>query len=216
MVLFFARPCSPQPRFLGPEFWLPIYREPGLRFRIRFMTARGRESDRVRGLLAGADDYVVKPSSIAELVARVRALLRRSPPRSISRELSAGDLLIDLNAYRFTRASRDVHLDRTEFRLLEYLMGRPGRVFSLLQLTDQVWGLGLGLEERTVDVYIRRLRKALSHGSERDPIRTIRGLGYSFDETFGQTLERIKTVVRRRSMCSGDLGDGALKLEKSR
>ena len=148
--------------------------------------ARGEEGERVRGLSVGADDYVVKPFSVPELMARVRALLRRSRPERIAERLSAGDLDLDRETKRVRRGARDIHLGPTEFRLLEYLLERPGRVFSRAQLLDGVWGLSAEIDERTVDVHIGRLRKALSRGKERDPIRTVRGAGYAFDETFGK------------------------------
>jgi two-component system, OmpR family, phosphate regulon response regulator PhoB len=150
------------------------------------LTARGDESERVRGLTIGADDYIVKPFSVPELMARVRALLRRSRPDRVAALLVAGDLALDRENWRVVRSSRNVHLGPTEFRLLEYLMSKPGRVFSRAQLLDSVWGLSAEIDERTVDVHVGRLRKALSLTSERDPIRTIRGAGYSFDETFGK------------------------------
>jgi two-component system phosphate regulon response regulator PhoB len=150
------------------------------------LTARGEEGERVRGLSVGADDYVVKPFSVPELMARVRALLRRSRPERIAEKLSAGDLDLDRETRRVRRGARDVHLGPTEFRLLEYLLEKPGRVFSRAQLLDGVWGLSVEIDERTVDVHVGRLRKALSRGRERDPIRTVRGTGYSFDETFGK------------------------------
>ena len=150
------------------------------------LTARGEESERVRGLSIGADDYVVKPFSVPELMARVRALLRRSRPERIANQLAAGDLMLDRETRRVRRATREVHLGPTEFRLLEHLMEKPGRVFSRAQLLDGVWGLSVEIDERTVDVHVGRLRKALSRGRERDPVRTVRGAGYSFDENFGR------------------------------
>jgi two-component system, OmpR family, phosphate regulon response regulator PhoB len=150
------------------------------------LTARGEEGERVRGLSVGADDYVVKPFSVPELMARVRALLRRSRPERIAEKLSAGALDLDRETKRVRRGARDVHLGPTEFRLLEYLLEKPGRVFSRAQLLDGVWGLSAEIDERTVDVHVGRLRKALSRGKERDPIRTVRGAGYAFDETFGK------------------------------
>ena len=150
------------------------------------LTSRGEETERVRGLSVGADDYVVKPFSVPELMARVRALLRRSRPERIADRLIAGDLDLDRETRRVRRGSREVHLGPTEFRLLEYLLERPGRVFSRAQLLDGVWGQAVEIDERTVDVHVGRLRKALSRGRERDPIRTVRGAGYSFDETFGK------------------------------
>ena len=151
------------------------------------LTARGEEAERVRGLSIGADDYVVKPFSVPELMARVRALLRRSRPERVANRLSAGDLDLDRETRRVRRGGREVHLGPTEFRLLEYLLEKPGRVFSRAQLLDAVWGLSAEIDERTVDVHVGRLRKALSRGRERDPVRTVRGAGYSFDETFGKT-----------------------------
>src|SRR6195952_4934743 len=151
------------------------------------LTARGEEGERVRGLSVGADDYVVKPFSVPELMARVRALLRRSRPERIAERLVAGDLDLDRETRRVRRGTRDLHLGPTEFRLLEYLLERPGRVFSRAQLLDGVWGQAVAIDERTVDGPAGRLRKSLSRGRERDPIRTVRGAGYSFDETFGKT-----------------------------
>ena len=150
------------------------------------VTARGEEAERVRGLSVGADDYVVKPFSVPELMARVRALLRRSRPERIAERLYAGDLDLDRETRRVRRGVRDIHLGPTEFRLLEYLLEKPGRVFSRAQLLDAVWGQAAEIDERTVDVHVGRLRKALSRGRERDPIRTVRGTGYAFDETFGK------------------------------
>jgi two-component system phosphate regulon response regulator PhoB len=150
------------------------------------LTARGEERERVRGLSIGADDYVVKPVSVPELMARVRALLRRSRPDRIASLLAAGNLELDRQNWRVHRGDRDVHLGPTEFRLLEHLMAKPGRVFSRAQLLDSVWGLSAEIDERTVDVHVGRLRKALSKPEEPDPIRTVRGAGYAFDETFGK------------------------------
>jgi two-component system phosphate regulon response regulator PhoB len=143
------------------------------------VTARGEEAERVRGLSVGADDYVVKPFSVPELMARVRALLRRSRPERIAERLYAGDLDLDRETRRVRRGVRDIHLGPTEFRLLEYLLEKPGRVFSRAQLLDGVWGQAAEIDERTVDVHVGRLRKALSRGRERDPIRTVRGTGYA-------------------------------------
>ena len=150
------------------------------------LTARGEEGERVRGLSVGADDYVVKPFSVPELMARVRALLRRARPERVAVKLTAGALELDRETRRVRRGNRDVHLGPTEFRLLEYLMEKPGRVFARSQLLDSVWGMSAEIDERTVDVHIGRLRKALATGAEDDPIRTVRCSGYSFDETFGR------------------------------
>jgi two-component system phosphate regulon response regulator PhoB len=156
------------------------------RLPVIFVTAQGEEAQRVRGLSIGADDYVVKPFSMPELMARVRAVLRRSRPERIAKRQYAGDLDIDRETRRVRRGRRHIHLSSTEFRLLEFLVERPGRVFTRAQLLDAVWGQEF--TERTVDVYIGRLRnnKALSKGGERDPILTMRGDGYAFDETFGK------------------------------
>src|ERR671923_2943022 len=149
---------------------------------ILMLTARGEESDRVRGLSTGADDYVVKPFSLPELMARVKAILRRAAPDRVSDVLKVADIELDRMAQRVTRGSREVHLGPTEYRLLEFLMERPARVLSRSQLLDGVWGRDVFVDERTVEVHIGRLRKALIRGKEFDPIRTVRGAGYVFDE----------------------------------
>src|ERR1700759_4026984 len=143
------------------------------------LTARGEESDRVRGLDTGADDYIVKPFSMSELAARVRAVLRRIRPGLADDRIRHGDLVIDRVAHRVKRDGKEIHLGPTEFRLLDYLMQHPGRVFSREQLLDAVWGSDVYVEARTVDVHIGRLRKALNDGFEEDPIRTVRSAGYS-------------------------------------
>jgi two-component system phosphate regulon response regulator PhoB len=153
---------------------------------IIMLTARGEESERVRGLATGADDYIVKPFSVPELLARVRALLRRASPERVALVLTIGDLELDREKKRVSRASQPVDLGPTEFRLLEYLMERPGRVFSREQLLDGVWGSDVYIDERTVDVHVGRLRKALNRGHATDPIRTVRGAGYSLDDRFGK------------------------------
>lgn len=145
------------------------------------LTARGEEADRVKGLASGADDYVVKPFSPAELLARVRAVLRRSTSSAPDETLTYGDLTMDLAAHKVTRNERSVHLGPTEFRLLRVLLKRPGRVFSREQLLDLAWGRDIYLEARTVDVHIRRLRKQLNGPGESDLIRTVRGAGYALD-----------------------------------
>jgi len=148
---------------------------------IIMLTARGEESDRVRGLDTGADDYVVKPFSMTELTARIRAVLRRLRPGLAEDRVRRGDLLIDRVAHRVKRAGLEIHLGPTEFRLLDYLMQHPGRVFSREQLLDAVWGSDVYVEARTVDVHIGRLRKALGVSDSDDPIRTVRSAGYSLD-----------------------------------
>lgn len=150
------------------------------------LTARGEENERVRGLATGADDYIVKPFSVPELLARIKTILRRVNPDAIAERLKAGDIALDRRTRRVTRATRDITLSPTEFRLLEYLMQSPGRVYSRSQLLDAVWGRDIYVDERTVDVHVGRLRKCLKRGREIDPIRTVRGMGYSFDERFGR------------------------------
>src|SRR3954471_16185573 len=150
------------------------------------LTARGEEGDRVRGLATGADDYIVKPFSVPELLARVRALLRRTQPAHIASVLVAGNLEVDRETHRVRRAGQELHLGPTEFKLLEFLMQSPGRVFSREQLLDSVWGRDVYIDERTVDVHVGRLRRALNLPDQPDPIRTVRGSGYSFDETFAR------------------------------
>jgi len=152
---------------------------------IVMLTARGEEADRIRGLSTGADDYVVKPFSLPELMARVKAILRRASPGRMSDTLKSGEIELDRAAHRVTRGLREVRLGPTEFRLLEFLMESPGRVLSRTQLLDGVWGRDAFVDERTVDVHIGRLRKALIRGKERDPIRTVRGAGYVFGERSG-------------------------------
>jgi two-component system phosphate regulon response regulator PhoB len=153
---------------------------------IIMLTARGEESERVRGLATGADDYVVKPFSVPELLARVRALLRRSKPERMADTLVLGEIELDRVKKRVSRAGRDINLGPTEYRLLEFLMERPGRVFTREQLLDGVWGSDVYIDERTVDVHVGRLRKALNRGRDIDPIRTVRGSGYSIDDRFGK------------------------------
>ena len=150
---------------------------------IIMLTAKGEEGDKVRGLDAGADDYVTKPFSPAELIARMRAVLRRAQPGLSNELLEYDDLVMDLAAHRLRRGSRDIHLGPTEFRLLRHLMQHPGRVFSREQLLDSVWGRDVYVEPRTVDVHIRRLRKALNNGNEADLIRTVRSAGYALDRS---------------------------------
>ena len=156
------------------------------RLPIIMLTARGEESERVRGLATGADDYVVKPFSVPELTARVRALLRRARPEQVASLLKAGDISLDRETKRVHRGTREIHLGPTEFRLLEFLMQAPGRVFAREQLLDSVWGRDVYIDERTVDVHVGRLRKSINRSRETDPIRTVRGAGYSFDETFSK------------------------------
>ena len=148
---------------------------------IIMLTARGEEGDKVRGLESGADDYVTKPFSPAELMARIRAVLRRSQPGLNAEVLAFEDLVMDLSAHRVQRGSSQIHLGPTEFRLLRHLLQHPGRVFSREQLLDAVWGRNVYVELRTVDVHIRRLRKAINAGEQIDLIRTVRSAGYALD-----------------------------------
>jgi two-component system phosphate regulon response regulator PhoB len=153
---------------------------------IIMLTARGEESEKVRGLGVGADDYIVKPFSVPELLARVRALLRRANPERVATVLTIGDLALDREKKRVSRAGRAIELGPTEYRLLEFLMERMGRVFSREQLLDGVWGSEVYVDERTVDVHVGRLRKAINRGNEPDPIRTVRGSGYALDDRYGR------------------------------
>ena len=148
---------------------------------IIMLTARGEESDRIRGLETGADDYLVKPFSPNELVARIRALLRRTRPALAEEKLDYNDVQMDLVEHRVTRNGEPIRLGPTEFRLLRFFLERPGRVFSREHLLDHVWGRDVYVESRTVDVHIRRLRKALNVHGDPDIIRTVRGAGYSLD-----------------------------------
>ena len=145
------------------------------------LTAKGEESDRIRGLDTGADDYITKPFSMVELLARLRAVMRRIRPALAEDKVVYGDIIMDRVAHRVKRGSREVHLGPTEFRILEHLMQHPGRVFSREQLLNAVWGSDVYVETRTVDVHIGRLRKALMSGDEQDPIRTVRSAGYALE-----------------------------------
>jgi len=150
------------------------------------LTARDALDDRIHGLDLGADDYMVKPFSVPELLARVRALLRRANPERVASVLNIGDIELDREKKRVSRNGRPVDLGPTEYRLLEFLMERPGRVFSREQLLDGVWGSDIYIDERTVDVHVGRLRKAINRGQTTDPIRTVRGAGYALDDRFGR------------------------------
>lgn len=153
------------------------------------LTARGEEADRVRGLDSGADDYVTKPFSPSELVARVRAVMRRARPATDAENLTFADIVLDLTTYRVQRGGRSLHLGPTEFRLLRHFMEHPGRVYSREQLLDAVWGHNVYVESRTVDVHIRRLRLALNEGDAPDLIRTVRSAGYALDESFSHVTD---------------------------
>ena len=148
---------------------------------IIMLTAKDEEADRIRGLDTGADDYVAKPFSMTELKARVRAVLRRIRPGLAEDKVVVGDIEVDRSAHRVVRNAMEIHLGPTEFRLLDYLIQHPGRVFSREQLLDAVWGSDVYVEARTVDVHIGRLRKALNKAGEGDPIRTVRSAGYALN-----------------------------------
>lgn len=166
----------------GIEVCRRLRRRPGTaRVPIIMLTARGEESDRVRGLETGADDYVTKPFSPRELLARVGAVLRRIRPALAGEHLAYGDLEMDVEAHRVQRAGRSVQLGPTEFRLLRHFMENPGRVYSRERLLDAVWPRDRDIDARTVDVHVRRLRKALNEGGLPDVIRTVRSAGYSLD-----------------------------------
>jgi two-component system phosphate regulon response regulator PhoB len=170
------------PLVSGLEVCRQIRRSPSSRaLPIILLTARGEEADRVRGLDSGADDYIVKPFSPSELVARLRAVIRRAQPSAADDTLQYADVAMDLAAHRVSRAGRAVHLGPTEFRLLHHFLLYPGRVFSREHLLDRVWGPHAEVEMRTVDVHIRRLRKALNIDGCRDLVRTVRSVGYALD-----------------------------------
>ncbi|MBS28255.1 MAG: phosphate regulon transcriptional regulatory protein PhoB [Alphaproteobacteria bacterium] len=170
------------PYVSGIEICRRIRRNPDTRdLPIIILTARGEEDDRIRGLDAGADDYVVKPFSPSELIARVRTVLRRTRPAFDKDLLTYADISMDLSSHRVTRADAAVELGPTEFRLLRFLMEHPARVFSREQLLDSVWGHDTYIEPRTVDVHIRRLRKAMNLPGTVDLIRTVRSSGYALE-----------------------------------
>jgi two-component system, OmpR family, phosphate regulon response regulator PhoB len=170
------------PHVSGLEICRQIRRAPSTRsLPVIMLTARGEESDRIRGLDSGADDYVVKPFSPNELIARVRAVIRRTTPEPEDGVLRYADLEMDLVAHRAYRAGRAIHLGPTEFRLLRHFLQNPRRVFSREQLLDRLWGHDAELELRTVDVHIRRLRRALNANGGSDLLRTVRSVGYALD-----------------------------------
>jgi two-component system, OmpR family, phosphate regulon response regulator PhoB len=170
------------PLVSGIEVCRQIRRSPQTRaLPVIMLTARGEEVDRVRGLNSGADDYIAKPFSLRELAARLRAVIRRAQPNSAEETLQFAEVAVDVAAHRVTRGGKPIHLGPTEFRLLLYLMRHPGRVFSREQLLDAVWGHDVYVEARTVDVHIRRLRKAMNADGGDDIVRTVRSAGYSLD-----------------------------------
>ena len=170
------------PTLSGIEVCRQIRRKPATReLPIIMVTARTEDQDAVRALDTGADDYIAKPFAMEALLARIRALLRRSGSLPVKGRLSWQDIVMDQDAHRVTRGGRSLHLGPTEYRLLEFFLQHPGRVFSREQLLDGVWGRDIHVEPRTVDVHIRRLRKALIKEGESDPIRTVRSAGYALD-----------------------------------
>ena len=172
------------PLVSGLEVCRQIRRAPATRLLpVIMLTARGAEGDRIRGLDSGADDYVVKPFSPSELVARLRAVMRRIRPSLAEDVIAVSDIEMDRAAHRVRRGGKEVHLGPTEYKLLDHLIQHPGRVFSREQLLDAVWGSDVYVEARTVDVHVGRLRKALNLEGVRDPIRTVRSAGYSLDDT---------------------------------
>lgn len=171
------------PGFSGLEFCRRLRTRPETKsLPIIIVTARGEENERVRGLSTGADDYIIKPFSVPELLVRVRSVLRRANPALVDAVIRAADIELDREQCRVTRGKREIALGPTEYRLLEFFMQNPGRVFSREQILDSVWGRETYVDERTVDVHIGRLRKAINFGSRTDPIRTVRGFGYAFSE----------------------------------
>ena len=170
------------PKVSGIEVCRRLRQNPETRnLPIIMLTARSEETDRIRGLETGADDYLTKPFSTAELVARVKAVLRRIRPALVEDVVAYGDLKVDRTAHRVWRGDQEIHLGPTEFRLLDHLIQHPGRVFSREQLLNAVWGSDVFVEVRTVDVHVGRLRKALTKFDHDDPIRTVRSAGYSLD-----------------------------------
>ncbi len=170
------------PHLSGIEVCRQIRRRPATReLPVIMITARSEDQDAVRGLNTGADDYVTKPFSTEALVARMRALMRRSNTVPAKGELRFHDIVLDLAAHRITRNGRQLHLGPTEYRLMEFLMQRPRRVFSREELLDAIWGPSIHVEPRTVDVHIRRLRKAINAADELDVVRTVRAAGYALD-----------------------------------
>lgn len=176
------------PQQSGIEICRQLRRNPRTRdVPIIMLTARGEEGDKIRGLNAGADDYLTKPFSVSELVARIRAVLRRAGPGQQEEVLTFSDIVMDLVSFRVRRDGKDIHLGPTEFKLLRHFMTHPGRVFNRDQLLDMVWGHDVHVELRTVDVHIRRLRKALNEHKDVDVIRTVRSAGYALDDKAHET-----------------------------
>ncbi len=170
------------PKVSGIEICRQLRTKPETRaIPVIMLTARSEESDRIRGLETGADDYLTKPFSTAELIARARAVLRRVRPALVEDSVTYGDIVLDRTSHKVRREDREIHLGPTEYRLLEHLIQHPGRVFSREQLLNAVWGSDIFVEVRTVDVHIGRLRKALNKFKQGDPIRTVRSAGYALE-----------------------------------
>jgi len=170
------------PAMSGIEVCRQIRRRPATRdLPIIMVTARTEDQDAVRALDTGADDYIAKPFAMEALLARIRALLRRSGAAPVKGRITWQDIVMDQDAHRVTRSGRPLHLGPTEYRLLEFFLQHPGRVFSREQLLDAVWGRDIHVEPRTVDVHIRRLRKAVNGEGQPDVIRTVRSAGYALD-----------------------------------
>jgi len=171
------------PNLSGLEICRQLRRKPSTQnIPIIMLTARADEPDRIRGLETGADDYIVKPFSPKELIVRIQAVLRRVRPALAGHMLAFKDIQLDNVSHRVTRSDRVINLGPTEYRLLRHFMENPSRVFSREQLLDSVWGRDVYVEPRTVDVHIRRLRKAINENGEQDYIRTVRSAGYALDE----------------------------------
>jgi len=169
------------PGISGVELARRLKNEPGYKeLPIILLTARGEEEDKIRGLEIGADDYVTKPFPPKELIARIKAVMRRSGKLSESGQLSVGDLTLDAEQHKLTIAGRSLEVSPTEFRLMQFFMTNPDKVYSRTHLLDQVWGRSVYIEERTVDVHIRRLRKILAEYGREELIQTVRGFGYRF------------------------------------
>lgn len=168
------------PRMSGIEVCRRLKIRPETRsIPVIMLSARSEEVDKVRGLETGADDYVVKPYSVIELMARVRSQLRRVRPSTVGQRLEFDDIVLDSESHKVQRGTNEVKLGPTEFRLLSTFMEKPGRVWSREQLLDRVWGRDIYVDTRTVDVHIGRLRKALTQSGGSDPVRTVRGAGYA-------------------------------------
>jgi two-component system, OmpR family, phosphate regulon response regulator PhoB len=169
------------PGISGVEWARRLKKDPSYReLPIILLTARGEEEDKVRGLEIGADDYLTKPFSPKELVARIRAVLRRTGKLQGLSQITLGDLILDTEQHRFSIGEKQLDVSPTEFRLMQFFMAHPDKVFSRSQLLDQVWGRSVYIEERTVDVHIRRLRKILGYYGKEDMVQTVRGFGYRF------------------------------------